>query len=555
MKQRRIRLTRKPVKGLALLLALSTVLAACSSDKKPEAAESSPPPKTDPGSSSKYDPPIEVTTVSNYTSLVKFANGDDINNNMWTRYIQDKLGIKVTRKWATTSGEELQQKTNLMIASGDIPDFFAAEPLQFKQLSQAGLIEDLTAVYEKYAPERVKQLMQEAGPEVLKSATIDGKLMAIPWTGLQRESVPVVWIRSDWMKKLNLSEPKTMNDLLKISAAFVEQDPDGNNKKDTFGIMLDKDLYYLTGLLNGFHAYNNIWTKDASGKLAFSSIQPEMKTALGKLQEIFKAGHIDPEFAVKNGEKAIETIGANKVGIFFSDRGGAAYPASTSLPNVEWNSYPVPSIDDKPVKLQHDLNVYGFYWVVKKGSKNPEALLKILDVFLDKFYFTTSDEDYKTFIAPPGDPNPVWFLAPAKMYRPLNNLDSYQQVNAVLSGKKKLAEITPQQRAIYDRIMKYKAGDQSLWWESAQNSSEGSGRILEQYLKNDQFMPNQFTTTPTTAMVSKQANLTAMMLETFTKIIMGTAPVSEFDNFVASWKKLGGDEITKEVNDWFATQK
>jgi putative aldouronate transport system substrate-binding protein len=31
---------------------------------------------------------------------------------------------------------------------------------------------------------------------------------------------------------------------------------------------------------------------------------------------------------------------------------------------------------------------------------------------------------------------------------------------------------------------------------------------------------------------------------------MGAAPVDEFDKFVDQWRKLGGDEITKEVNDW-----
>ncbi|MBP1990673.1 extracellular solute-binding protein [Paenibacillus eucommiae] len=561
---------RKGARRVAILMAVIFVfaglLAGCSSKGDKEttkpAATSDTKATAAPGDTAgeagmkdgKYDPPIELTTVSNYTSLVKFDSGDDINNNMWTRYMLDTYGIKVTRKWATTSGEELQQKTNLMIASGDIPDFFAAEPQQFKQLSEAGLIEDLTEAYEKYAPPHVKQLMEEAGPEVLQSATIDGKLMAIPWTGLERESVPVVWIRSDWMKKLNLSAPQTMDDILKIADAFANQDPDGNQKKDTLGFMIDKDLNAAKGFLNGFHAYNNIWLKDASGKLVYSNIQPEMKAALGKLQEMFKGGQLDAEFAVKDMTKAFETIGANKVGMFFSDRGGANYPANTSLPNVEWNSYPVPSIDDQPAKLQHDLNIFGNYWVVKKGSKHPEAVLKVLEAFTEKFYFTTSDEDYKKFIAPPGDSNPVWFLAPAKMYRPLNNLESFRQVNAVLKGEKDASELTPQNRGVLDRINGYKGGDQSLWWEYAQNGPEGSGRIIEQYLKNDQFMPNQFTTTPTPAMISKQANLQAIMMETFTKIIMGTASLDEFDNFVSSWKKLGGDEMTKEVNDWYAKQ-
>jgi putative aldouronate transport system substrate-binding protein len=56
-------------------------------------------------------------------------------------------------------------------------------------------------------------------------------------------------------------------------------------------------------------------------------------------------------------------------------------------------------------------------------------------------------------------------------------------------------------------------------------------------------------------MADKGANLDKIKSETFMKIITGNAPISEFDKFVDDWKKLGGDQITKEVNDWYAKQK
>jgi putative aldouronate transport system substrate-binding protein len=43
--------------------------------------------------------------------------------------------------------------------------------------------------------------------------------------------------------------------------------------------------------------------------------------------------------------------------------------------------------------------------------------------------------------------------------------------------------------------------------------------------------------------------------ETFLRIIAGTAPIEEFDNYVYDWKRLGGDAITQEVNAWYAAQK
>lgn len=60
--------------------------------------------------------------------------------------------------------------------------------------------------------------------------------MAIPSLESSIERSMYIWIRTDWLEKLGLQPPKTMEDVLTISAAFVEKEPDGNGKKDTFGL-------------------------------------------------------------------------------------------------------------------------------------------------------------------------------------------------------------------------------------------------------------------------------------------------------------------------------
>ena len=37
--------------------------------------------------------------------------------------------------------------------------------------------------------------------------------------------------------------------------------------------------------------------------------------------------------------------------------------------------------------------------------------------------------------------------------------------------------------------------------------------------------------------------------ETFAKIVMGKADISEFDTFVENWKNQGGDQINEELNN------
>ena len=47
--------------------------------------------------------------------------------------------------------------------------------------------------------------------------------------------------------------------------------------------------------------------------------------------------------------------------------------------------------------------------------------------------------------------------------------------------------------------------------------------------------------------LTRWANLKKMEDEVFFRIIMGAAPIEEFDRFVEDWKAQGGDIITEEV--------
>ncbi len=283
---------------LVFVFVISLVLSGCSkNENQPNntddatstpAAETAAPTEEAPAVPEKYDPPIEITTVrESVLSYVKLPEGDDMDNNVWTRAYLDNYGIKLKSMWIAEGYDQFLQKSNLTIVSGDLPDYMQVSPAQFKQLNEAGLIEDLTEVYNKYASESVKRVLAEGGSKAMQSATIDGKLMAIPWTANPKEIAPVLWVRTDWLEKLKLPEPKTMQDVLAISEAFTKQDPDGNGANDTFGLAAEKALSTLPGFYNGFHAYSNIWIKDASGQLVFSNIQPEMKAALQKLQEMY----------------------------------------------------------------------------------------------------------------------------------------------------------------------------------------------------------------------------------------------------------------------------
>ena len=506
----------------------------------------------------KIEPGVEISAVRQATpeQTVKYTNGDSDDNNIWTRTYEEKLGIKLNYLWKTPYNDNAQytQKLNMSIATGDLPDVFLVDmegKTQLKQLIEADQIQDLSEAFEKYASPNLRSILTESGPEPMATSTYDGKLMGIPWTTLFKENVFFLYVRADWMEKLNLSDPQSMQDVLDISEAFTKQDPDGNNKDDTFGMVFENTYEFHRGFFNSFHAYPGVWVKDDSGKLAYGDIQPEMKNALLKLQELYKDGQIDKEFITKDLVKAVEALTTGKAGMFYGPFSIPAWPlqeAKNLDPNVEYNYYPLQSIDSEPATPQYSVSGILGYWVVKKGNpQHAEALIKMLNLFVENFYFGDSSSVAMTY-GPEGE---TWQCAFARTYRDYNNLDMRNKIVDIMKGTKTLDVLTDSWKAIYNDLQKFvKDGDNTQWGMANIYTEDSSLEVIQYYKDTDLFKMDEFYGPPTDEMVSKSGPLKKLRDEAFTNIIMG-ASIDEFDKFVTEWKKQGGDKITEQVNEWY----
>ncbi|MBM7568430.1 extracellular solute-binding protein [Paenibacillus sacheonensis] len=507
----------------------------------------------------KYDPPITLTSVRIINDTIKFMEGQTIDNNMWTKALEEKLGIKIKYDWVVSGdqpGGQGEQKMNVSIASGDLPEVIPVNAKQLQQLQDAGELEDMTAIYDKYASPFLKEILNQDGPAAISSATFGGKLMAIPNTGSSMDGAAMIWIRTDWLKKLGLEPPKTMDDVLKISEAFTTQDPDGNKKNDSYGIAMNKDLYGgfadITGLLNGYHAYPKQWIKDASGNIVYGSIQPEMKTALATLQEMYKKGEIDKEFGVKDGGKEAELTSSGRIGMEFGQMWNPLFPLVDNKkndPNAQWQSFPLVSSDDQAVTPQVGFST-GQYFAVKKGAEHPEAVVKAMNLFVETGWGeTTTPENYAAYFTSEGFEK--FKMMPFQAWPSRKNLDIYLHVTDAIKTKD-TSKLNAEEKDNYGKIAAFLDGsstDALGWAYERIFATEGSFKVIDGYVSNNQLKMTEFYGAPTPAMVEKDSNLQKREIETFTKIIMGD-PIDNFDKFVTEWKKLGGDQITQEVNDW-----
>lgn len=517
-----------------------------------------------------YAETVDFTTIvnNNPEAAKKFPEGESYENNKYKSYLEKALNIKSTPLWEA-NGPAYSNKFNLMIASNDIPDIFVVENIDktpaktlLKRLYDAGMIEDMTTAYDQYASDAVKEVNQSVNNKALDNASFDGKLYGLPSVN-DMNNVNMVWVRQDWLDKLKLKAPTTTDELMVVAKAFKEQDPNGNGKKDEIGLaaqgaqLFNGEPFTFTGLMWAENAFPNMWVKDDSGKLVYGSTQPAVKTALGKLAQMYKDGSLDSEFALRDGNKTAEYLASDRAGLMMGMWWNPFWPISGGIdnnPKAEWKAYPIMTGDH--VNVGNDFYSNSFI-VVKKGFEHPELAVKIMNIMKANSSKKIPEllELETTGIYKASDSTRTqWGLnSQVVPVFPDTTARTVKKFDDIFAGTAKEDILDIAEKPIFDQVKSEKDNPKKdlnnyktyLAW------MEGNGVVSRNKLNN---VFNEFTgTTPT--MEQSNTTLSDLQTKTFLEIIMGKKPISEFDSFVASWNKMGGEQITKEVNDAASAQQ
>jgi putative aldouronate transport system substrate-binding protein len=431
---------------------------------------------------------------------------------------------------------------------------FRVSPAQLHLFHEAGLLADLTAVYEAEASPKTRDVLTQ-DPISLKAGTIDGKLVGIPLTDAAVASASLLWIRQDWMDALEIEAPTTMAGMLEISRRFTEEDPDGNGVDDTVGLCVTKSLWGaiagLQGFFNGYHAYPGIWF-ERDGALVYGSVQPEMRDALRALQTMYAQGQLDREFGVKDINQVTETIAQGKCGMEFGVWWNPYHPLNQSqanYPQAFWSAHAIPSVDGVPAKSQYS-SAIGAFLVVREGYKHPEALIHMINFWTDNILGSQSDDLRDTFLGSLDAPDVVLYkYTPVVLWEPNALIDGGHKLREALA-KRDPSELDLEMQWRYRIIQAYfEQGTLEAWVEVATNGPNGATTLLGPIME-DRGQLNRFYGVPTPAMAEKMPTLLPMLDEVITKVIMGE-PLENFDQFVETWYKLGGTDIVREVNLWY----
>lgn len=499
----------------------------------------------------KFSPPVTITTGAWIGGDTKFVNGDSIDNTPMIRWAHDNLGIDLKYQWVVAKqGETLENKIKLAMSSGEtLPDVLNfGDKVLLKDLVDSGNIQPVDEMFDKYASERLKNLYAE-NSDVWNSVTINGKRYGIPfiWT---HQFDNILWIRTDWLQKVGMEIPQTFDELEKVMEAFVTRDPDGNGKKDTIALAVagkDSLFDWMASTDWVFGSFGNeipgIWTKGSDGSLQYSSVQPSIKQGLAKLHDWYAKGYLAQDLSLNDAYKAAEWWQKGKAGIIAGPAWMGGWPLQDVTANVKGATYApikLPEGAGGQVARKSTAGANGFM-VFSKEFKEYEAFFSYFDVlygpaFLDPDspfkYGYSEDYDFK--------------LQDGKLL-PKESLPGKNAPVPIVGG------VSAGQFSKDDLVKKVLAGDVSTPY--LQSRAQDPKPVLEGLVINDDLIgksiANNFTGASTKTMSSKAELLEKNEKETFIKIVYGKAPVDEFDRFVQEWKAGGGDEITKEVNEWW----
>ncbi|GHU65481.1 lipoprotein LipO [Spirochaetia bacterium] len=520
---------------------------------------------TDRGEASKitgYDTPVKISisypdSAAMQTSFAawKALYGESPNMNRYLDVYKRAFNIDVSVKFTST---DYDQQLRLNMAANDLPDIFPVTSRNdLFELANAGVIQDIGGLRQKYSSQIVEKLWSDTASSspLLDLATFDGKLYALPQTWPVTDPLSYLWIRSDWLKALNLQPPKTMDDLVKVIDAFTKADFDKNGINDTIGIGFQKNIasHNFRGLFSGFYTYPEYWI-NKNGSLIWGGTDENNKRALAYMSDLYKRGYIDKEFISYNDSDMYEAFLNGKCGIMYSWHGGvlSLMDLHSKDPKADFIAVPLPSVDGKTAASPITPFTVG-YTVVNSKFANPEIAYKMFNLFV--FLYEGKNGSWWGFNPPPGGNNANGMSAFARIYSPWLNYDAFES-------------LTKSYKANWDRSLIDAAADlylgpmqdsQTGWaWNqmlSPERTSTAFHRLKE-IVDGKTYFYDAFLGIPSTYMQDRwQAILTEQQV-IFTKIITGDLDVNTgFDSWIRSYNSLGGERITKEVNDWYKGQK
>ena len=310
---------------------------------------------------------------------------------IWTEN-EKNTGISI--KWDVVPNSEYQETMQMRLASGrDLPDILAivgtADGSHLVKYAEDGLLMPLNDLIDRYAP-NLKRMFEE-NPAFLRGSTLpDGTIRSLGNLMNSKFLTRGVSVRKDWLDELGLQPPTTPDELLDVARAFVNNDPNRNNKKDEYGIMtVSWGEYRQLGMMFGLSLVTGSGWSVRDGVVTYEYTLPAYKAYLEWMHQAYSEGLIPRDFQTSTRAIMNERDFANQLGIkarenvhqhiVFNDPNGTVKqntPEAIWMPlNFKDSGYGV------AYPTEHTANIWRSYGITS-NAKDPIAAIRLLDYIM-----------------------------------------------------------------------------------------------------------------------------------------------------------------------------
>jgi putative aldouronate transport system substrate-binding protein len=206
---------------------------------------------------------------------------------------------------------EYDTKLTAMLSTGEKVDLVYMNAGTMAKLLDQNMFVPLTDMIESSPVLSDEEIIPQSEWERIRQP--DGEIYGV-FNKFEQGTLPI--IRYDWLENLGLEEPQTFDDYYEVLRAFTYDDPDGNGKDDTYGMVIGYTLYETNGLFGAYDLARG-FERDEDGNLYSPYATEKAIPVYEFLARLYREGILEPNFVTNNS--------ANFRDMFMTDQAGMTF--------------------------------------------------------------------------------------------------------------------------------------------------------------------------------------------------------------------------------------
>jgi len=447
--------------------------------------------------------------------------------------IEKRTNTNIHLEWVPNAS--YTDKFNITLASGKLPNIIYVPDVKnpsFVNAAKSGAFWEIGKYLKDYPS------LSQANSVIMNNSSIDGKNYGVyRGRALGRNGINY---RKDWLEAVGLQPPKTIDDFYNMLKAFKEKDPDKNGKDDTYGMVMVKWTGQWASsfdIIKLWFGAPNKWGV-ADGKLVPEHQTAEYLEALKFMKKLYDEKLINQDFAVFDSAKWNDPVVNNQAGVIVDVTDNAARlddkihqtlaKDGKDNPNIHYIDNMIGVTGKNGLKALPTSGFAGLLAIPKSSVKTEDDLKRVL-TFLDQM-----NSPELTTIAGYG--------LEGKHYTKDGDAVVPSKDSALLEseveGLNQMLPFIPE-----DRGLKVKQTPLRLQTTKIQKEAE-------QYIvanPAEPFISQVYS--------QKGQQLDNIINDARIKFIVGQTDEAGLKAAFETWKKSGGDDLVKEMNDLYAAVK